>query len=578
MANPFDTFDTPDGPAKNMFDQFDGDKKAAASKKVAPAASKSSPTDGNSFLDNLLIGAGKGMTDIGLGIKQRLDEGADYLERNLGGKAINAALGMKNASDIKLETQAAVDEKRKVDAPIMATGGGKVGNIIGVAAPAALTAFIPGAQTLVGSALTGAALGAVEPTIEGESVARNAAGGAAGGVAGYGVSKLAARMLNPASASNEKLKLLRAEGVEPTIGQTMGGVANRIEQKLQSAPILGDGIVAARARAMDQFNNAAINRATEPIGIKVAGTGHAAVREAGDSLSGAYNDALDQVQHVTLDSQFASELSGLHGLAQNLVPSMRNKFNKTLDDIVLGRVSQQGSMLGETYKSIDSELGAIASKWQKSGIASETEFGDAIGQLKGLLNQNMRRSNPHVADRLASIDEGWANLVRIEAAAKAGKNAEGAFSPAQLNMAVQMADDSTRGRAVARGTALMQDLSGAGQSILGGTVPDSGTAGRLAMGGGALAAGFVSPAIPLGLAAGAGAYSRPMQSILNAIISSRPRALIPVSNAVSKYAGVAGGLGAASAIVLPNANRSNSDSLDAISRAQTVDEAISAAR
>ena len=57
-------------------------------------------------------------------------------------------------------------------------------------------------------------------------------------------------------------------------------------------------------------------------------------------------------------------------------------------------------------------------------MASESELGDAVQQLQSLLNQQMRRSNPDVADQLAKNDLGWANLVRVEGAAKAGKNAE----------------------------------------------------------------------------------------------------------------------------------------------------------
>jgi hypothetical protein len=245
-----------------------------------------------------------------------------------------------------------------------------------------------------------------------------------------------------------------------------------------------------------------------------------------------------------------------------------------LDDLVLGRVSKQGSMLGDTYKAVDSELGGIASKWQSSPSASEAEYGDAISQLQNLLNQNMRRSNPQVADHLDAIDTGWANLVRIEAAAKAGKNAEGVFTPAQLNAAVQSADDSTRGRAVARGTALMQDLSNAGQSVLGGTVPDSGTATRMMSGVGALASGFLHPGIPLSLAGGAAAYSRPMQNILNGIISNRPSMAAPVSNVLRKYSAAIGELGAAGAL---SAQDNRNSAMSDLGKAATVGDAIYAA-
>ena len=493
------------------------------------AAPAPSPTDGNSFLDNAEAGVGKGVTDFALGAKQRFDDLAAYMEKHLGGQSINAALGMQNASDIQKDTQAAVDEKRQLDAPLMQTIGGKVGNFVGTAIPALAAGAIPGGQTLAGTLLTGGALGVAEPTSGDESVMKNAVIGVAGAGAGYGIAKGAARIISPDSNSNASLQLLKDEGVDPTVGQTLGGVWNKVEQKLQSLPILGDGIVAARNRALNQFDNAAINRATAPIGVQIDGTGQSAVKEAGDALSAAYDSALSQVPHVTLDAQFSTDLNQLHDMAQNMNPFLVQKFNSTLDNLVLGRVSTQGSMLGDTYKAVDSELGGIASKWQNRASSSESEYGDAVAQLQNILNQNMRRSNPQVADQLDAIDTGWANLVRIEAAAKAGKNTEGIFTPAQLNAAVQSADDSVRGRAVARGTALMQDLSNAGQWVLGGTVPDSGTAGRMMSGVGALASGFIHPGIPISLAGGAAAYSRPMQAILNGIISNRPRMAVPAA-------------------------------------------------
>ena len=205
-------------------------------------ATAPNPTDGNSFFDNALAGIGKGLTDVALGTKQRLDDAAAYLENKFGGQAINAALGMDNASNIQKKTQAIVDEKRKIDAALMKTGGGKVGNFVGTAIPAVATSFIPGAQSFAGTLATGAALGAVEPTSGNESALKNAAIGMAGGAAGYGIGKAASRIISPNSTSNPNLQLLKDAGVEPTIGQTLGGVANKVEQKLQSIPILGDGI------------------------------------------------------------------------------------------------------------------------------------------------------------------------------------------------------------------------------------------------------------------------------------------------------------------------------------------------
>lgn len=114
------------------------------------------PTEGNSFLDNALIGVGKGMTDLYQGGKQVLG----------------------------LASEAEIAEKRKLDAPLMDTVGGNVGNVIGQAALLAPAAFIPGANTYAGATVLGAGAGALQPVAEDESRLTNTALGAAGGLAG----------------------------------------------------------------------------------------------------------------------------------------------------------------------------------------------------------------------------------------------------------------------------------------------------------------------------------------------------------------------------------------------------------
>jgi hypothetical protein len=351
-----------------------------------------------------------------------------------------------------------------------------------------------------------------------------------------------ARVVSPKASVNPQLKALQAEGVNPTVGQALGGRAAIAEEKLQSVPILGDMIHRARNQTLESFNKSAINRALEPVGAKVEGIGHEAIRKAGDTLSQYYDDALNQVKGVRFDQRFDADLNQLKQMSGNLLPDMGRKFDKVLNDTVMGRMSPNRSMLADVYKSVDSDLGKIASRYSKSSTAAEQELGDALTQLQSLMKQQMMRANPQVADMVRRADRGWANLVRIEQAAKAAKNNEGIFTPAQLNSAIQMADDSVRGRAVSRGTALMQDLGGAGQKVIGSKYPDSGTVGRLALGGAAIGAGAINPAIPAGLAAGGAMYTRPVQNALVKMLTERPQsanAVADILRQISPYGAAA---------------------------------------
>lgn len=137
-----------------------------------------SPT--GSFTENVKAGVGKAFTDLARGAGQRLREAltpsADALIRAKG------VTPPKNAADLLgLPNQADIDEAARIDKPLMNTGGGVTGNIVGGAAAFAPLAAIPGANSAPMAGLTGAAMGLLKPTQEGESPSANAAIGAATG-------------------------------------------------------------------------------------------------------------------------------------------------------------------------------------------------------------------------------------------------------------------------------------------------------------------------------------------------------------------------------------------------------------
>ena len=99
--------------------------------------------------------------------------------------------------------------------------------------------------------------------------AKQTAIGLAGGFIIPGVAGGLSSLISPAASTNANLRLLQSEGVRPTIGQTLGGWANKTEEKLQSLPIMGDAIAAARARSTSGFEAATHNRALAPIGLKL---------------------------------------------------------------------------------------------------------------------------------------------------------------------------------------------------------------------------------------------------------------------------------------------------------------------
>lgn len=376
----------------------------------------------------------------------------------------------------------------------------------------------------VGAAKSGAILGAINPVTEGdyaEEKLRQTALGAAGGKAGELIAKGASRVLSPMNAAI--VRKLRGEGIEPTVGQALGGAFNKIEEKATSLPLVGEMIGGARQRAQDQFNKATLNKALSPIGEKVDEIGQAGIKQAGDKLSNAFDKAIGQVQGVKLDSKFNNELGNLRQLASGLDPNFQSKFEALIQDKLLGKAAPNGGMIGENFQKVYSDLGQEASRFAGQQSFGARDYSNAVKQLQTLLQDTAERtSNPQAQTALKAAREGWAKLIRIEKAGAAAKGTEGVFTPGQLLNAVKASDTSVRDRATARGTALLQDWATAGQNVLGNKVPDSGTAGRLGWG----LAGLSGAANPVGTAAalggGALAYTPQAQKALVSLAMDRP--------------------------------------------------------
>lgn len=396
--------------------------------------------------------------------------------------------------------------------------------------------------SMAGGAALGAGLGAAEPTLEGESTAQNAAIGAAGGAAGQAAGKALARLVQPNAVA--RTATLRAEGVNPAPGQTLGGMAQRAEEGLTSVPILGDMIRSGQRSAVEDFNRAAINRALKPIGQKIKGpAGHDAVMKAGDTLSKAYDDLLPKLR-VQADQSFVQEIGTVRGMAANMHPQRAQQFENILRNDVWRKFTPQGKMHPETMKEVESKLGEHIRNYGSSIDGDQRALADALTEVQSSIRRMVERGNPQYSGQLASINKGWANLVRVENAAGRAGSAEGVFSPEALRSAVRATDKSTRKRAFARGTALMQDLAESGVDVLGKKVPDSGTPFRSLMASGPVGLGLGAAASPLGLL-----YTQPGRQIATAVLARRPDAAAPLARGIRAIGGPAGAI--AGPTVLP---------------------------
>ena len=444
--------------------------------------------------------------------------------------------------------------QRKPEGVDWARLAGNVASPVNLAlgAGAAQAATLP--MRVGAGAATGATAASMTPVGDGDFWEQKGQQAAVGGLMGGAVPAVASgisRMISPRASVNPDLLALRAAGVRPTIGQTMGGMANRVEEKAISLPIVGDAIASARTRATGELNQAVANRALQPIGAKVqAGLqGRDLVAAVQSKLSDAYETLLPKLT-VRADKTFNQEVSSLRGMVANgsIDPNAAKTFQRILQNDVLGKFKGQQALTGQTMKSVESDLGQKIAQLGGSTDADARLVADALREVQSSLRSLVQRNNPQFADELTAINKGWANFKRLERAASSVGAEDGMFSAAQLQNAVKALDRSKDKGKFARGQAFMQDLSDPAKNVLGSKVPNSGTADRMMNLPNLLTAGLgysVNPAIPAGMLLGASAYTPPAQALLRGLVSSRPSLAQPVAgllNRSSPMLSPAGGL------------------------------------
>lgn len=318
----------------------------------------------SSFLRNALIGAGKMSTDIGLGARQI----AGYA---LPGEA---------------------EEKRKYDAPIMATGGGKAGSIAAVA-PAL---FVPGANTYAGAALIGGGLGSLQPTMEGESRTLNAAIVAGAGVAGTGVGNVISRWLTSRSAA--PFMGWSPGTANRVAAESVGSTARRLDQPAlaETQQRLG-GIFEAVRNPNSMVSFPSLNNAT----IQAVDSVTSGLNRSIAAALRSNADVADLLSHINSGGANAQQLGAI---SSNLGREAASQMTTREGDRALGRAlfslkEHVDDLVGSTIT--DPELASAyqAARGQYRNLGNITATPSILNSATG--DVNMTR----LAARLQRVDK-----------------------------------------------------------------------------------------------------------------------------------------------------------------------------
>lgn len=459
----------------------------------------------------------QGVGDIGQGTVQlinKLTGGA--LERNFGG-----------TYDEQIAKQQADYAARREEAG----GGGGLPDFARVGGNA--TAMLPlgiaaAPETITGGVVAGGLTGAgsnmlapvTDPNADywAEKAKQATIGGMFGAVTGGSMTAIGKSI---APSPNAEVQNLMKRGITPTAGQIMGGGANKIEERMSSVPFLGDMVRGGRGRAMEDFNRAAINDVLSAIGKQGSGKiGREGIQEAEDMLGAEYDRLLPNLTFQA-DQQFVDDVVNLRQMASFLPEKEFAQFEKVLQQKIGPKLGPGGTMDGQTFKGVESELTRLAKQYKKDPSADANQLGDSIGEILTSMRGNLERNNPMFTDQLSAVNLGWAKFKRIQrASTMQNRENPGVFSAPQLQSAVKALDKSKDHGAFARGNALMQGLSEDATKVLGDKVPNSGTPERLLA---VMAAGGAwDPMTLIGTGALSLPYTKAGQDVIAQIFARNP--------------------------------------------------------
>ena len=301
------------------------------------------------------------------------------------------------------------------------------------------------------------------------------------------------------------------KGVPLTVGQKFGGITGGIEERLSGLPVADFLIGGARRRAVTGFERAAYDEALAPLGqsLPKGVKGRDAYIKAESIINKAYDDVLENI-NIPSPNQIISQIPDV---AATLPKQEAGVYSRIIMKELGDRVAD-GRLTGTAFKEAQSALRQRAYKFMTSPDAYQRELGEALSDAAEELTTTLGKFNPDKAGKLANIDTAYSRFKPLQMAASA-KGMAGEVTPAKLLEKVY-AQSRRAPSVLARGGARMQDLAETGADVIGTRVPDSGTAGRLALAMGTLGGGaFVDPVTTGLVAGGTGAVYSPFgQAVL----------------------------------------------------------------
>lgn len=375
----------------------------------------------------------------------------------------------------------AAENQYQQDAQGSATAGAGrvVGNIV--------TSFVPGVgvgrvaqgTSVLGklgqAAKTGAKLSVLQNTrTQDDSVLSNAAFGVAAGTLGQGLASGIGRIVRPVQTAltpqaQRLAQVAQRNGINLTLAQrTASKPLAVVDAVMENLPLTA-GVRAAEKQAQQTAFNRAVGRT---FGTQADELTPPVIGEARNRIGQRFSGL---AQRNTVNQQAANQLvDDLASISRDItrygVSDTQRVVSNVIDDVLAKVESRTGTMSGQAYRELDSQLGRLARN------ASSGDVRHYVGQVRESLRRAMDQSI-NDADRKAwqRARQQYANLMTV--APVVAVNPSGNVSAQALLRAVNSANKSAK----FTGGGKLGELARVGKAFIAESVPNSGTAQRAYM-------------------------------------------------------------------------------------------------
>jgi len=297
--------------------------------------------------------------------------------------------------------------------------------------------------------------------------------GAAWGAVGAGGGRVAGRIIGgPARPlMSPEAKTLVDAGVQLTPGQMVSGekagwIAKSLrglEDKATSIPFIGDVIKHGQEGSLKSWATTEVNDALKHIGTKTKETGLAAIEDAHQKISSAYDNVLPDIKVPVVTA--AAKIKQVVADASNIDlfdAGHMNKLETFVERAIDPLLAKGTDLSGSVAKKMDARIGELARRM--SGSEGNKPLGEAFRNLQSEWRASMEGTTQEAKDVLQGANAAFRKLLPLEEAST--KTMSGQLTPSSVKSAAQRLKMEPTGTAAAA------------RQVLPSTVPDSGTAGR----------------------------------------------------------------------------------------------------